>query len=61
MFEPVDEAIKFVKHCRRVVRVATKPNNYEYVSAVKITGLGIAIIGLVGFLIFMVFQLLQVP
>ncbi len=61
MFQIVEQLVEFIRHCLRVARVATKPNSYEYISAVKITGLGILIIGSVGFLVYMIFQLLQLP
>lgn len=38
--------------------VASKPNKEEFRQAVKITGIGIVILGLIGFIIFLVFQFL---
>jgi protein transport protein SEC61 subunit gamma and related proteins len=49
---------RFIKETMRVMRVTKRPNRQEYSSIVKVTGLGIAIIGVMGFLIFMVKQLL---
>jgi protein transport protein SEC61 subunit gamma and related proteins len=37
----------------RVLMVASKPDKEEYIMGVKITGAGIVIIGLVGFVIFL--------
>lgn len=42
----------------RVLRITKKPNKEEYKSIVKITALGIAVIGLIGFVIFLGKQLL---
>lgn len=33
----------------RILRVAKKPNMYEFKTILKITGLGIILIGLIGF------------
>ena len=49
---------KFIKETIRVLRVTKKPNKEEFSSIVKVTGLGIAIIGIIGFIIFMIKQLL---
>ncbi len=49
---------KFLKECRRVIRVTRKPNKQEFKTIVKVSGLGMAIIGLIGFLIAMGKQLL---
>jgi protein transport protein SEC61 subunit gamma-like protein len=42
---------RFVSSCKRVLRVARKPDKTEYLEVVKITGLGIILIGLLGFII----------
>lgn len=44
---------KFIKEARRVLHLLKKPNQQEYVSVLKVTGLGVAVIGLVGFIIFL--------
>ena len=40
---------------RRVISVARKPDKDEFTKAVKITGSGILTIGLIGFLIFLIY------
>lgn len=47
---------KFLKNCIRVLKVTRRPTREEYLSASKITGLGIIIIGLIGFAIFLIFH-----
>lgn len=47
---------KFFKNCARVLKVTRRPTREEYLSASKITGLGIIIIGLIGFAIFLIFH-----
>jgi protein transport protein SEC61 subunit gamma-like protein len=47
------EIKKFLTQCKRVFVVATKPTNQEFRQTAKITGLGIVLIGLVGFLIWL--------
>ena len=42
---------KFFSNCKRVLRVARKPGKDEYLQVAKVTGLGILLIGLLGFII----------
>ena len=49
---------RFIKETIRVLRITKKPDRNEFQSLVKITGLGIAIIGAIGFVIFITKQLL---
>ena len=39
----------FLQECSRVLRVTRKPDRVEFVTIVKVSALGIALIGLVGF------------
>ena len=41
----------FVYECRRVLRVARKPDRDEYLQISKITGVGMVLIGVLGFII----------
>ncbi len=41
----------FIKECIRVVQITKKPSKDEYKTIVKITGLGIVLIGAIGFVI----------
>ena len=43
---------------RRVLLVATKPDKDEFKQSVKVTGMGVAIIGVIGFIIFLAIQLI---
>jgi len=52
------KAKTFGKECLRVLRVTKKPNMEEFKTIVKVSGLGIIIIGMMGFLIQMTKQLL---
>jgi len=42
---------------KRVVSVAQKPTKEEFISSAKITGTGIALIGSIGFIIFLLYFL----
>jgi len=44
----------FINECIRVLRVTKKPDKTEFITIVKASGLGILIIGLIGFIIQMV-------
>ena len=48
----------FLERIRRVLLVSNKPDKEEYKQSIKITGLGIFIIGIIGFVIFIIIQLL---
>ena len=41
----------FVTQCRRVLRATKKPDKQEFLTIVKISGLGIIILGAIGFVI----------
>lgn len=49
---------RFIKETIRVLRITKKPNKEEYKNIVKVTGLGICIIGVIGFIIFLLKQVL---
>lgn len=49
---------RFIKEAIRVLYITKKPNKEEYKSIVKVTGLGIGIIGSIGFAIFLLRQFL---
>lgn len=48
----------FLKQCKRVLRVARKPDREEYFQFSKVTALGIAIIGVIGFIFVLVASLI---
>lgn len=48
----------FWKQCKRVLKVAKKPDRKEFFDFSKITALGIVIIGIIGFVITLLGQLI---
>ena len=48
----------FINECVRVLKVTKKPNKLEFKTIVKASALGILIIGMLGFIIQMMRQLL---
>lgn len=48
----------FFKESKRVLRVTKKPNKEEFMTVFKVTAIGTLIIGAMGFIIFMLKQLL---
>ncbi len=50
----------FVTESRRVLRVTKKPTKEEYKTIVKVSAIGIAFIGLIGFLLHMVNELASI-
>jgi protein transport protein SEC61 subunit gamma-like protein len=45
---------KFLQNCRRTLQVAKKPDKDEYQHVAKVAGLGILLVGFVGFIIMFV-------
>ena len=50
---------KTVKDCKRVLKVSRKPDKEEYLEFSKIVAIGIAIIGVVGFVIVLLAHLVN--
>lgn len=48
----------FVQECKRVIKITRKPSMLEFKTIVKVTALGMALIGFVGFVIIMTKQYL---
>ena len=54
----LSRAKKFILEMRRVLRVTRKPDRQEFITIVKVSGFGILLIGLLGFTLQMIRQLL---
>jgi protein transport protein SEC61 subunit gamma-like protein len=48
----------FWHECVRVLKVTKKPTNTEFKAIVKVSALGIAVIGMVGFLVFLLKEMI---
>ncbi len=48
----------FILECKRVLMVTKKPDREEYNTTVKVSGLGILIIGAIGFLLFVLREII---
>ena len=44
----------YLAECKRVLQLTKKPNKTEFWTIVKVTGIGILLIGLIGFIVSMV-------
>jgi protein transport protein SEC61 subunit gamma and related proteins len=51
--------VDFIKLCQRVLHVSKKPGREEFMNVAKITGIGVLIIGAIGFIINIAAQLLR--
>ncbi|MFH1332507.1 MAG: protein translocase SEC61 complex subunit gamma [archaeon] len=49
----------FISECKRVLLVTKKPGKEEFKVIVKVSGIGILIIGFIGFVIFILGDLLR--
>jgi|SRR3989344_1431190 len=54
----MQELKEFYIECIRVLKVTKKPTMFEFKTIVKVSALGMAIIGMLGFLIFMLNRML---
>ena len=54
-----ESILNFIKQCKRVLHVAKKPDKEEYTNVAKITGLGIIIIGVIGFVVKIIMNLIS--
>jgi len=50
---------KAVSETKRILRLTRKPKSTEYNKTAKVTGAGMIVIGFLGFLIFLVAQILR--
>lgn len=48
----------FIMECKRVLRVTKKPDKQEFTTIVKISSIGMAIIGVIGFLVHFIKELI---
>ena len=53
-----DRLKTFITECKRVLRVTKKPDKQEFTTIVKISSIGMAIIGVIGFLVHFAKELL---
>ena len=49
---------KFIKDSKRVLKVSRKPDLPEYLELAKVTSIGVVIIGVIGFAIFLIGKLI---
>jgi protein transport protein SEC61 subunit gamma and related proteins len=48
----------FIAECKRVLMITKKPDKVEYNTTVKVAGLGILVIGALGFLLFLLKEII---
>ena len=48
---------RFVRECGRVIKVTKKPDKFEFKTIVKVSAIGIAVIGFIGFIVSMIKQI----
>lgn len=49
-------AKEFIKECIRVLKITQKPNKQEFKKVVLVSSVGIALIGLLGFIILYIYE-----
>lgn len=53
------KAKRFLKECWRVLKITKKPDKNEFKTVVKVTSLGMLVIGFIGFIITMITQFIR--
>lgn len=56
---PKERLVYMYSETRRILRLTRKPKRSEYGETAKVTGIGIILIGFVGFLVFFIAQVLR--
>jgi len=49
----------FLKQCRRIMSIATKPDKEEYINYAKIIAIGVLLLGMLGFILYVIFYYLS--
>lgn len=62
-YNPVDRSLggrfkNFVAECIRVLKITKKPTKEEFITILKASALGMAVVGLIGFIIQIIVQIL---
>ena len=52
---------KYVLECRRVLKITKKPDSNEFKTIVKVSGIGMILVGLLGFIITLIKEILLTP
>ncbi|NYZ79455.1 protein translocase SEC61 complex subunit gamma [Candidatus Micrarchaeota archaeon] len=55
----LDQAKEFIQKAMRVLRVSYRPTSDEFYTTLKITGLGMILIGMVGYVLTIIFGFLE--
>jgi protein transport protein SEC61 subunit gamma-like protein len=55
----LDRINEFIQKSMRVLRVSYRPTSEEFYTTLKITGLGMVLIGLVGYILTIIFGFLE--
>jgi len=56
---PVEKITNFISDAKRIFTVSKKPTMEEYKRMVAIVGLGIVVIGIIAFIVYLIFVLLK--
>ncbi|NYZ76157.1 protein translocase SEC61 complex subunit gamma [Candidatus Micrarchaeota archaeon] len=56
---PLDKLNEFIQKALRVLRVSYRPTSDEFYTTLKITGLGMVLIGVIGYVLTIIFGFLE--
>ncbi|MCK4429583.1 MAG: protein translocase SEC61 complex subunit gamma [Candidatus Aenigmarchaeota archaeon] len=49
----------FLKQCRRILTIATKPSKEEYIDYSKVIAIGVLFLGVFGFILYIIFRFIK--
>ncbi len=55
----IKKLLNFIKESKRVFKITKKPEKMEFKTIVKVTGIGMLIIGLIGFITHIIWQIVK--
>lgn len=61
MFDVKGKVKGFIDDSKRIFTISRKPTKEEFITMLKVTGIGIIIIGIIGFIVTLVFTALVFP
>lgn len=56
----IGEIKSFIKQCKRILTIGTKPNKEEYMNYAKIISIGLLILGAFGFALYAIFYFVPI-
>ncbi|OYT43040.1 MAG: protein translocase SEC61 complex subunit gamma [Candidatus Aenigmarchaeota archaeon ex4484_56] len=56
MSKYIQKLKSFIKQCRRILTIASKPSKEEYMEYTKVITIGVLLLGAIGFILYAIFS-----